>query len=144
LSGLFAQIKAFSQTLILGILVGVIFHYYHLVVSRARIGKYSLYILDFLLWIFMVFVVFMSMLLINLGEMRLYILIALLTGILIYYYFFSHRLKNFLSTAAQVTINIFSALVKNTKKPFVLILRQIKIAIKSKRDLPDDGDGKGQ
>lgn len=117
LSGLFAQMEAFLFTLILGLLTGIIFHYYQLTIRFARLGKYPLYFLDFILWIFMIIIVFVGMLWINQGEMRVYVLIALFVGILIYYYRFASRAEHSLTIAAQGTTKLFSALAKAIKKP---------------------------
>ncbi|MEN6351077.1 MAG: spore cortex biosynthesis protein YabQ, partial [Syntrophomonas sp.] len=60
MSGVLAQVKAFTLTLILGLLAGSIFHFYQLMIRRARVGKYLLYIIDFVLWIMMLVLVFIS------------------------------------------------------------------------------------
>jgi len=142
LSGLFAQIEAFFFTLILGILAGLIFHYYQLTIRTARIGKYSLYVLDFILWIFMIFLVFIAMLIINQGEMRIYVLIALLTGILIYYRNFSPRLEPLLYKGSQSTIAILSTVAKNIIRPIIWLLNRVKTVIDKIKEKPDDGDNR--
>lgn len=103
MAGLLTQIKAFGLTLILGIITGSIFQYYQLTIRNARPGKYSLYLLDFILWIFLILVVFVCMLWINQGEMRIYVLIALMAGVLIYHRFLRQRLMLPLTRAAQIT-----------------------------------------
>lgn len=136
--GLLAQIKAFALTLILGIFTGIIFHYYNLMVGRAGIRKYWLYILDFALWIIIVVTVFISMLFINQGEMRVYVLIALMTGIFIYYHYFASRLEILLSPAARVTVNTFSNFIKGVKKAASRCLHRIKAIAKHKTPPSDD------
>ncbi len=121
MAGLLTQIKAFGLTLILGILTGGIFQYYQLTVKSARPGKYSLYLLDFILWLFLILVVFMAMLLINQGEMRIYVLLALIIGAFIYYRYLWQRFLQPLSHAAQSTTAGFENGVRLLRKPIMAL-----------------------
>jgi len=85
LLGLLAQIKTFLFTLLLGIIAGIIFHYYQLTIRTLRAGKYSLYLLDLLLWLLMILLISAGMLLINQGELRIYIFLVLIAGSFIYF-----------------------------------------------------------
>jgi spore cortex biosynthesis protein YabQ len=118
LSGLLGQIEAFILTLILGVLTGTIFHFYQGVIRAARVSRYALYVLDFCLWIIIIALVFLSMLFINQGEMRIYVLIALLLGIVIYYRRFASRSNATVSRLSTATVNIVAALVRGIKKSF--------------------------
>jgi len=140
LSGLFAQIEAFLLTLFLGVLSGLIFHYYQLTVRYARIGKHLLYILDFVLWIFMIFLVFMVMLIINQGEMRVYVLIALLIGIIIYYRSFSSRLEPLLYKGSQKAILVSSRIKIKFGKGINWCFTQAKTIISVRKKNGDDQD----
>ncbi|NLZ54502.1 MAG: hypothetical protein GX892_15425 [Thermoanaerobacteraceae bacterium] len=116
MTGLLSQLHAFLLTLVLGLITGVIFHYYQGVIRTARISRYVLYALDFFLWIFIIVLVFLVMLFINQGEMRVYVLIALVLGILLYYRCLSRRLERVISAAAQVTVTICSCIYGYLKK----------------------------
>lgn len=140
MSDLFVQIQAFFLTLILGILTGFIFHYYQLTIVKARVGKYPLYILDFFLWIIMICLVFFCMLWINQGEMRVYVLIALVSGILIYYHYFSQRFKRFVETGASLTVSLIGKIVAIIKKPFKWLYNSIKTFITKKFTPPPNDD----
>ncbi|MDD2585710.1 MAG: spore cortex biosynthesis protein YabQ [Syntrophomonadaceae bacterium] len=141
MSGLFAQVQAFVYTLILGILAGLIFHYYQLSVRLAGLGKYSLYILDFIIWIVMILVVFVGMLWINGGEMRVYVLISLFMGILIYYYSLAKRLNRYINKAARITVYLFSLLGKAMKKPIIVVINIRLNIFKRNKGVPPDDDG---
>lgn len=140
MSDLFIQIETFFLTLILGILTGLIFHYYQLTIVKARVGKYPLYILDFFLWIIMICLVFFTLLWINQGEMRVYVLIALLSGILIYYHYFSSRFKKFVDTSASLTISFFKKGADLIIWPFKWVYNQVKSAISKKNTPPPNED----
>lgn len=130
MASLLNQIYTFVLTLILGIVTGGIFQYYQLTVRSARPGKYSLYLLDFVLWMFLILVVFVCMLLINQGEMRIYVLLALVAGVFIYYRFLWQRLMGPMSGAARITVGVFEyvlALSQRLFTAFKMYIRKRKI-----------------
>lgn len=141
MSGLLTQLKSFGLTLILGILAGGIFHYYQLTIRKARVGRYILYIIDLILWIFMLLLVFGSMLLINQGEMRLYVQIALLAGIIVYYYYFSASFYEAQSRMAQSTVTFLKTVARGLRKPIKRLQSSLKLALeKCRRPKPPDDE----
>lgn len=141
MSALLIQLKSFGLTLILGVLAGGIFHYYQLTIRKARVGRYFLYVIDLILWIFMLLLVFASMLLINHGEMRLYVLIALLGGILIYYHYFSPAFYEVQSRMAEFTVNILRILVRQVRRPIKWLRRYLRFVLeKCRRPNPPDDE----
>lgn len=104
------QIQAFTLTLLLGLITGGIFHYYQLFIRNAKVGRYSLYIMDFFLWILIITLVFWAMIYINQGEIRFYVLIAMLMGILIYFRVLSSRFDGLLSKTARRNVKAFTYL----------------------------------
>ena len=86
--------------MILGVFAGFILQNYQMVIRITAIKKYALYVLDLIFWIFMIVLVFLGMLYINQGEMRSYVLIALIIGAIIYYRLMSHILEAFISKLA--------------------------------------------
>ena len=83
--GLLTQINIFFLTLFLGVIVGIIIHYYQLSIRALKVGKYMLYLLDFILWLLMILVVSLGMLVINQGALRVYTLLFLIVGGYIYF-----------------------------------------------------------
>ena len=115
MTGLLGQVEAFMLTLVLGLLTGTIFHFYQELVRAARVSRYILYFLDFSLWIIIIALVFLGMLFINQGEMRIYVLVALVLGIIIYYRRFASRLDAAISHLG-VIVAVVTAIVRNIKK----------------------------
>ena len=109
MNSLLNQLQTFILTGLTGVAAGFIFHYYQLTVRKARIGKYFLYILDFIWWIFILLLVFAAMLLINQGEIRLYIILTLFAGVILYFYFFSARLIRIVDQWAKGTVFIIAS-----------------------------------
>lgn len=137
MNGLLFQLQTFILTGLLGIIAGFIFHYYQLTIRKARIGKYFLYVLDFILWIFMLTLVFAAMLLINQGEIRLYILLTLLAGVIVYFRCFSARLAKLVSKGASGTVFIVASFSRILGAPPGWIKSLLK-AVKKKPHLPPD------
>jgi len=117
LSELLFQIQSFLLTLVLGVVAGMVFQFYQLLVRGARLGKYALYIMDFFLWMLMILLIFAAMLFINQGEMRVYVLIALVVGIILYHRYLGQVMEEPVSQAARLTIGIASFLTGLIKRP---------------------------
>lgn len=109
MNSLLFQLQTFILTGLTGVAAGFIFHYYQLTVRKAGIGKYFLYILDFIWWIFILLMVFAAMLLINQGEIRFYIILTLFAGVSLYFYFLSARLTRIVDQGAKGTVFIVAS-----------------------------------
>lgn len=110
------QIQAFGLTLVLGLITGVIFHYYQLFIRQARVGRLSLYFLDMVLWIFIIALVFWAIICINQGEVRFYVLIAWLTGILVYFRTLSNKFHGLLFSLAGQNVRILGWTKRQLKR----------------------------
>lgn len=136
-----SQIQAFSLTLILGLITGVIFHYYQLFIRQARVGSVSLYIMDLVLWIFILALVFWAMICINQGEIRFYVLIAWLIGITIYFRALARRLYKLLFPLAGQNVRVlawFKRLLARLGSGIKALLKNISPASKTPPPDPDD------
>lgn len=140
MTGLLGQIEAFVLTLVLGLLTGTIFHFYQELIRAARVSRYMLYFLDFSLWIIIIALVFLGMLFINQGEMRIYVLIALVLGIIIYYRRFASRLDAPISRLAGGTVTVCSAFVKGIKKALSWLKKMIANLKPRPKDPPADSE----
>jgi spore cortex biosynthesis protein YabQ len=116
LLGLLAQIKTFFLTLLLGIIAGIISHYYQLTIRALHVQKYSLYLLDLFFWLIMILLIAGGMLLINQGELRIYIFLVLIAGGLIYLKlmagFMNRPLSGLAKNSALILRTIGNILVK--------------------------------
>lgn len=111
------QVEAFTLTLVLGLVSGALFHFYQQAVRTSRIKGWSLYVLDFFLWIIMILLVFAALLLINQGEMRVYVLVALLAGAFLYYQYLSPRLQVVVERAVRLTLRLIALLAAVVVRP---------------------------
>ena len=136
MSELLFQIQSFVLTAVLGVVAGMVFQFYQLLVRRARLGKYSLYVMDFFLWMLMILLIFAAMLFINQGEMRVYVLIALVVGIIIYHHYLGPTMEGPVSTLAQLTISAFSFLIGIIRRPVLALGNWLKDLMKSGKGPP--------
>ncbi len=139
MSGIFFQVQAFVLTMLDGILFEMVLHFYQLVVKNGRIGRYTLCFLDVLFWIVMILLVFLSLLFINQGEMRSYVLISLIIGAGIYYQCLSKKLEPGLAWVAEGSVRLHNILIKNNLRRLMDLARRIK-QMKIIRTRPDDED----
>ncbi len=135
--GLLAQIKTFFLTLLLGLTAGIIFHYYQLTIRALRAGKYSLYLLDFFIWILMILLIAVGMLLINQGELRIYFFLILIAGNVIYFKLMSRIMEKPLGLLASTSAKGLRVIVTSAKKPAKWLQQVIKARVHTPPP-PDD------
>lgn len=123
---LFNQICAFLLTLLTGILLGIIIHFYQLTVRKSRLRKFFLVVMDFSLWILLIALIFFGLVLINLGELRVYVFVALISGVLIYYRYGARHLHRPLAALARVVVACFSWLKHQMAKPLIKVKNAVK------------------
>ncbi len=136
------QIQSFFLTLMVGVVLGAIIHYYQLTIRKGRLRKYFLYALDFFLWIALMALIFACLVLINLGEMRVYVLIALVGGACLYYRYGAKRCHRALSLTAQATVTVFSKAKELVSRPVRWGLKKLRLFIKNtvSRENPADDE----
>lgn len=132
------QIQAFLLTLVLGIIAGLIFHYYQLTIKSLRVGKYPLYAMDIILWIIMIVIIAAALLIINQGEMRVYVFIALLAGGLVYYKWLSQHIKQPLTVLSRATAFMLKTGYGNLTKPMVWVIIWLRARNFRKQAPPPD------
>lgn len=139
--GLFAQIQAFLLTFILGIIAGLILHYYQTTLRNFRIGRYLLYLLDLIMWIIMLIIIGIALLVINQGEIRAYVFIALITGGLVYYKQLAQHLQQPVTVLGRVTAFLASTVFSALTKPLILARGWLGAQYRQRKVPPkDDAD----
>ncbi|CFX10561.1 Spore cortex biosynthesis protein, YabQ-like [Syntrophomonas zehnderi OL-4] len=124
--GLFAQIKTFFLTLLLGLIAGMVFHYYQLTVRALRAGRYSLYLLDISIWGLMILLISIGMLLISQGELRIYFFVFLIAGGFIYFKLLSSKMKKPLQAMATASEKGLRKIVILLQKPIQWARQRIR------------------
>ncbi|UMZ75281.1 spore cortex biosynthesis protein YabQ [Natranaerofaba carboxydovora] len=115
---LYEQLFTFSVSIVYGIFVGVIFDFYRTLRGKKKINRILSDVLDLLIWLVITVIFIFVLLSSNWGEVRAYVFMGLVMGVLIYYSFFS----SFITEGYR---NLFSLI----KKLFNLILKYIIVAL---------------
>ena len=95
------QVQYFLRTVGLGLLLGLVFHFYWLLLRAARPSRRMLTLTDGLFSLFLLFFIGGALLLINAGEVRFYVWLGLILGGWLYKQWLSTRLAPGLSRAAR-------------------------------------------
>ena len=86
----YGQIDTFFYTLLTGIILGIIFDFYRVVRGVCRPHIWITSLTDLIYWLIATVLVFIALLMGNSGEVRLYIFMGLLLGVVLYYRLASH------------------------------------------------------
>ena len=138
--GLFAQVEAFLLTFLLGIIVGLIFHYYQSVIKNLQVGRTLLYFLDLTIWIIMIIIIGIALLVINQAEIRAYVFIALVLGGLVYYMTAAPRLQQPMMAMGHGTAFVIKTVTIALSKPAKLTIIWLRVRYNSRRPPPADDE----
>lgn len=106
---LLEQLKPFVLTLLVGLIAGLVFQFYQCSTALSGCGRWLLYLLDFLVWLIILLLVLALLLLINQGEIRVYILLALFTGIFIYFRTIAPAIRPYMCRIARTNGRLIRA-----------------------------------
>jgi spore cortex biosynthesis protein YabQ len=127
------QFFTMGMMLLTGIGLGVIFDGYRVVSNELRFPRWSLPVLDLVYWLAASLLVFRVLYASNYGEVRAYVFIGMLIGILSYYWLLSKpviRIVKWLIDAVRAligfSIRTFDLLIV---KPIILLYRFIRVLI---------------
>ncbi|MGE5417573.1 MAG: spore cortex biosynthesis protein YabQ [Acidobacteriota bacterium] len=85
-TSLWSQAAEFCAVLTLGIMLAVALHFHQRIVKQAKISGALLWVIDFMIWPVLTACVFVSFLVINQGDVKFHLVLALGAGLLIYYW----------------------------------------------------------
>ncbi len=136
--GPLAQIEDFILTSILGILAGLIFDYYQAILRGVRIKRYPQYILDMTVWLIMIAIVGMALLIINQAEIRVYVFIAMLAGVVIYFRMFAPFLRQPVDALGLATAKLLKRFIRALFQPIRLLISVFKEKLQQHQQPPED------
>jgi spore cortex biosynthesis protein YabQ len=124
----YIQIYYFLSTVIAGIAVGIMFDVYRIIVGFNNQSRILMAITDMLFWIFCSFAIFVFFLYTNNGDLRYYIFVGLLLGILLYFKLASKRfiiaLRGIIYFISKIFRLIF-IIIKYPIKRFTYLIKYI-------------------
>lgn len=114
------QVILFALMVTLGIVLGIFFDFYRALRAIVEPGKAFTIVGDILFWIIATALVFSVLMWQTWGEMRGYVLIGLLLGFIIHWYYFSGIFLNFFKSFIMLMVWIFNIIKKITIWPIVM------------------------
>ncbi|MDO4540935.1 MAG: spore cortex biosynthesis protein YabQ [Syntrophomonadaceae bacterium] len=118
-----AQLQAFAMTLLLGVLLGFIFHGYQLLISQLGLRQGLLYVCDLILWALLLWLIFGALLFINEGELRSYVFLALIVGVLLYFKYLSPSCRRPLRWLTGIMVRLLRGLARLVLRLLALLRR---------------------
>lgn len=141
---LLEQLRPFILTLLIGLIAGLVFQFYQCSMSLSSCGKWLLYLLDFLVWIVILILVFITLLLINQGEIRVYILLALFTGIIIYFRRIAPLTRGLVCRIARVNGRFVRSVGRKALMPWPWLQKRYRLWQEKMRRAPGPDDDEEQ
>lgn len=129
LESLFYQARAFLITIGIGAAAGFCFDYYRVIRRACRLKKLGTYIGDAIFWLAATVIVFMLLLWGNWGEMRLYVLIGLGLGALLYFNLFSRPASRVIRFKFYILHKIWRLLKKTIALLWMIVIFPFRLVI---------------
>lgn len=125
------QLETFLCLALTGIALSFLFDCYRLARGTASPRGVITAVTDLLFWLLATVVVFAVLIRSNWGEMRLYVFISLIGGVLVYYQLLSHRalkiIRVGLKTFQVLVLQPFFSLLRGVTYPLRLFVRKTRV-----------------
>jgi spore cortex biosynthesis protein YabQ len=120
------QLYTFITTIATGILLGVLFDCYRVLRGTFRPRAVMTWVTDLLYWLIATVVVFLALVVSNWGELRFYVFLGIVSGVILYYRLLSlYAIRLFL-----VIIKLVNGIVALIKKIIMFIIKPVELCIK--------------
>lgn len=116
---IYDQCKTFCVFFVVGILIGIIFDFFRALRKNFKTNNIIIYIEDILFFIIIGALFLKSVLIFSFGEIRFYIFIAIIFGIITY-----------ILTIEKICMIIFETFLYSIKKIILFLITILKIPIK--------------
>lgn len=112
-----SEVNVFLSALLTGIAIGFIYDLLRMKRRALKTRKFIVGVEDVLFWIFAAVLVFITAYVSNQGEIRLYFFLAMILGISIYFWLFSHWITLIIIFTVKIVIWPFVKLAVLLKPP---------------------------
>ena len=123
---IYTQLQLFFIFLINGLLIGLLFDFFRILRKAIKTADFITYIEDVLFWILTGFIILYSIFTYNNGEIRLFMFLAIIVGILIYLTFISKMILSISLSIINVVKKILGTVFHIIKIPFQFLMKWIK------------------
>ena len=123
---IYTQLQLFFIFLINGLLIGLLFDFFRILRKAIKTADFITYIEDTLFWILTGFIILYSIFTYNNGEIRLFMFLAIILGILVYLAFISKIILSISLGIIDVVKKILGTVFHIIKIPFCFFIKWIK------------------
>ena len=123
---IYTQLQLFFIFLINGLLIGLLFDFFRILRKAVKTADFITYLEDALFWILTGFIILYSIFTYNNGEIRLFMFLAIILGILIYLIFISKMILSISLGIIDVVKKILSTIFNIIKIPFHFLMKLVK------------------
>ena len=116
---IYTQLQLFFIFLINGLLIGLLFDFFRILRKAIKTADFITYIEDVLFWILTGFIILYSIFTYNNGEIRLFMFLAIIVGILIYLTFISKMILSISLSIINVVKKILGTVFHIIKIPYL-------------------------
>jgi spore cortex biosynthesis protein YabQ len=123
------QVIVFLYSIIGGIVIAFIYDVFRIKRKKIKSRAFITYLEDFAYWIIVAVVMFTSVYISNDGEIRSYIFLGTIIGLIIYILFLSKIVVMILMALIELLTKIFKTLWKIATLPFYIIYKILRFPI---------------
>lgn len=120
-----SQLYTFIITIATGILLGALFDCYRVLRGTFRPKAIMTWVTDLLYWLIATMIVFLALVVSNWGELRFYVFLGIVSGVILYY----RLLSLYAIRLLLAIIRLIKGIVTLFKKTVVFIIKPIVLCI---------------
>lgn len=117
------QVYVFFSCILGGLAIGLLFDIFRLSRKFIETGDVITYIEDIMFWFLVGVIVLMTVYLSNNGQIRGYVFLGILLGVIFYFLAFSTIVMKVLSGIVKTIVNIIGIMIKVTVGPLKMIMQ---------------------
>lgn len=121
MSLLIEQLSTFVMLIGAGLLMGLVFDIYRILRWLLKLPGLAVHLFDLLIWLVFAVGVFFILLIGNWGELRFYVFLGILIGLILYFMFLSKKIIKLILAGLEVLKKIGKFLIKVFTFPIKLI-----------------------
>lgn len=123
------QMRSFFATIAIGMVVGFTYDYYRVTRGVLRLKSAGVFVGDIIFWVVTTIAVFLMLLWGNWGEMRLYVLLGLGLGALLYFHFISKSVRKLVSIKFYILNKVWEVFVKAVQFTWKVITYPFRLCV---------------
>ena len=116
--------------ILVGLIIGFIFDFYRVLKKKMGFAVYLINLCDFLIFIILSFIVFVRLIYLNSGQVRWYVFLGILLGVISYYVNLSQVTIKYISSSLNMTIKSYLKL----KRLAMNLLAKLKLMVKKTKE----------